>query len=121
MGPPPEYPGDHVAADHFQFRTENYLACVDVFSGYPFLFHCRSVSAAAVLSAVREVLWGNFPLHRRKKPTLQALDARTTGEGCPHYRRRLPAAENLVKAPEFVNLIWADPLPRSRSQCDSLF
>ncbi len=36
--PPPEFPGDQVAANHFQYRTENYLPCIDVFSGFPFLF-----------------------------------------------------------------------------------
>jgi hypothetical protein len=52
---PPEFPGYHVAADHFQFQSESYLACVDMFSGFPFLFRCRSASAAAVLSAAQEV------------------------------------------------------------------
>ncbi len=55
MEPPPEYPGDHVAADHFQFCSESYLVCVDLFSGFPFLFRCRSASEAAVLSATQEV------------------------------------------------------------------
>jgi hypothetical protein len=60
------------------------------------------------------LLLGNFP-------PLPTQEACTTGAGCPHYRRRLPAAENLVKGPEFINLIRADPLPCSRSQCDSFF
>ncbi len=37
---PPMHPGDHVAADHFQFSSECYLVLLDVFSGFPF---CTSV------------------------------------------------------------------------------
>jgi hypothetical protein len=49
---PPEHPGDHVAADHFAFGTKCYLACVDVFSGFPFLFRCKTPSTASLLSAM---------------------------------------------------------------------
>jgi hypothetical protein len=53
--PPPEFPGDQVAADHFQFKTETYLACIDVFSGFPFLFRCRTASTDSLLSAAQQV------------------------------------------------------------------
>ncbi len=53
--PPPEFPRDHVAADHFVFGSECYLACVDIFSGFPFLFRCKTASTAATLSAVQQV------------------------------------------------------------------
>ncbi len=53
--PPPMFPGDHVASDHFVFGPESYLACVDVFSGCPFVYKCRSATAASLLTAVQSV------------------------------------------------------------------
>ncbi len=55
MEPPPEYPGDHLAADHFVFNSECYLACVDLFLGFPFLFRCKSASAASLVSAMQQI------------------------------------------------------------------
>jgi hypothetical protein len=52
---PPEFPGDQIAADHFAYGTECYLVCVDIFSGLPFLFKCKSASAAALLSDMQQV------------------------------------------------------------------
>ncbi len=52
---PPEYPGDHLAADHFQFATETYLVIIDIFSGFPFLHKCRTPTAASVLHAAQSV------------------------------------------------------------------
>ncbi len=52
---PPEFPGEQVAADHFVFGPECYLACVDVFSGFPFLFRCKSPSAASLIPAMQQV------------------------------------------------------------------
>ncbi len=52
---PPEYPGDHVAADHFSFGNECYLVMLDVFSGFPFLYRCPSPSASALLQAAQAV------------------------------------------------------------------
>jgi hypothetical protein len=48
---PPEFPGDHVAADHFDFARETYLVVIDTFSGFPFLYPCVSPSAQSVLTA----------------------------------------------------------------------
>jgi hypothetical protein len=52
---PPQFPGDHIAADHFQYQTENYLVLVDIFSGFPFLHKCHSPTAASLLTAVQTV------------------------------------------------------------------
>ncbi len=52
---PPEFPGDHIAADHFDFARETYLVVVDTFSGFPFLYPCVSPSAQSVLTAVQAV------------------------------------------------------------------
>ncbi len=52
---PPEHPGDHVAADHFQFRTECYLVLLDLFSGFPFLHKCATPTTASALAAVKSV------------------------------------------------------------------
>ncbi len=52
---PPEFPGDQVAADHFQFSTECYLVLLDIFSGFPFLQKCASPSTASALAAVQSM------------------------------------------------------------------
>jgi hypothetical protein len=52
---PPKYPGDQIAANHFAYSNKCYLACVDIFSGYPFLFRCKSASIAALLTAMQQV------------------------------------------------------------------
>jgi hypothetical protein len=46
---PPTFPGDHIVADHFQFRTESYLVMVDVFLGFPFLHKCPPPTAAPLI------------------------------------------------------------------------
>ncbi len=46
---PPTFPGDHIVADHFQFRTESYLVMVDVFLGFPFLHKCPPPTAASLI------------------------------------------------------------------------
>jgi transposase InsO family protein len=52
---PPEFPGDHVAADHFSFGNECYLVILDVFSGFPFLYRCASPSTTSLLQATQAV------------------------------------------------------------------
>jgi hypothetical protein len=52
---PPEFPGDHMAADHFTYGNECYLAVLDVFSGFPFLYRCSTPSATSLLHAVQAV------------------------------------------------------------------
>ncbi len=52
---PPTSPGEHLAADHFQFATEHYLVVVDVFSGFPFLHRCRTPTTASLLKAVQDI------------------------------------------------------------------
>ncbi len=53
--PPPEFPGDHLAADHFQFHSEHYLVLMDTFSGFPFLHKCATPTAASLLTAIQHV------------------------------------------------------------------
>jgi hypothetical protein len=53
--PPPEFPGDHVAADHFQFSTESYLVAIDTYSGFPFLHKCHTPTAASLLAAMQNI------------------------------------------------------------------
>jgi hypothetical protein len=52
---PPEFPGDHLAADHFQFHSEHYLVVIDTFSGFPFLSKCVTPTAASILTAIQHV------------------------------------------------------------------
>ncbi len=52
---PPEFPGDQVAADHFDFGHEKYLVLVDIFSGFLFLHPCRTATSASVLTALQSV------------------------------------------------------------------
>ncbi len=53
--PPPEFPGDHLAADHFQYHSEHYLVIIDTFSGFPFLHKCATLTAASLLTALQNV------------------------------------------------------------------
>ncbi len=52
---PPEFPGDQIAADHFDYEREKYLVMVDIFSGFPFLYPCRTATTMSVLTALQAV------------------------------------------------------------------
>jgi hypothetical protein len=52
---PPQFPGDHVAADFFHFPREIYLVFYDLFAGFPFVHRVSGETKEELLKASRVV------------------------------------------------------------------